>query len=440
MKALLLSLMLSLFPLFAQANVEVPKGRTWVVEVEKVSLKSFTKEIAKITEKNFIVSDDISETPISLTTRKAVTPDELLDYYVNAMHLHNIRVIQDGDLYKVVRDIGGLSVHKLNYANADYVANMLNSLSLNNVRAVADITTNSVLVRSDLSADLSHLIKSLDTKRNQILIQAVIAEISADDVKQLGVQWVLGNKQGYGVVNFNPKASLASAVAGSTNLGVLGGLIGYSKNEDNKFYGAILHALEQTTTANLLSMPSVLALDNEQASIMIGQNVPVLTGRQLDKNGEPFQAISRLDVGISLKVTPTISDDGKVKLKVYQEVSNVVSATNDLGIITNKSVIETNVLANDGETIVLGGLMRDESSKDKQALPGISKIPLLGRAFKSDSKTAKKSNLVIFLQPTVIKDELPEPIIRDYATNSIVKLVLDEHKNLVHIPLTTTEN
>ena len=395
MKALFLSLMLTL-SISASAQ-------TWLIDVDKVPAKSFTREISKITGKNFIIDDSVSDIPITLTTRKHITPDEVLDYYTSAMSLHNIRVINNGDKYIVSKNSGNAFIYKLNHADAETVAKIINDLSLNGVKVVADISNNSLLINSPMSNDFQELIKQLDVKRKQVLIQAVILEVSADDINQLGVQWALGGKNGYGVVNFNPAVSLTSILSGNKSLSVLGGLLGYSKqNNNNEFYGAVLQALEQTTSANLLSMPSVVALDNEQASILIGQNIPVLTGSQLDKNGEPFQTFSRLDVGISLRVVPTVASDGSIKLKVYQEVSNVTNATNEQGVITNKAVIETLATAHDGQTIVLGGLMRDYSTTDNQAIPKVSKIPILGRAFKSDSQTAKKSNLLVFLSPKII--------------------------------------
>ena len=413
MKTLLLSLMLTL-SISASAD-------SWLIDVEKVPLKSFTKEIAKITEKNFIIDDSVSDIPITLTTRKHITPDEVLDYYTSAMSINNIRVINSGDKYIVTKNNGNAFIYKLNHANAETVAKIINDLSLADVKVVADISNNSLLINSPMSNDFQELIKQLDVKRKQVLIQAVIIEVSADDVNQLGVQWALGGKNGYGVVNFNPAVSLTSLLAGNKSLSVLGGLVGFSKQNENEFYGAVLQALEQTTSANLLSMPSVIALDNEQANILIGQNIPVLTGSQLDKNGEPFQTFSRIDVGISLRVIPTVAADSSIKLKVYQEVSSVTNATNDQGVITNKAVIETLATAQDGQTIVLGGLMRDYSTTDNQAIPKVSKIPVLGRAFKSDSQTAKKSNLLVFLSPKII-DSSPDQIFYNVADSKKYKL------------------
>lgn len=418
MKALFVFLMLFLLPVSAHSD-------SWVVEVEKVDLKSFTKEISKITKKNFVIADNVSDTQISLNIRQAVSPDTLIDYYISALRLHNINVIKDGDLYTVSKGVGNVTYHKLHYAKAEQVAQMLNSLSISDSVAVADISSNAVIVRNDNAFDFSQIIKSLDVNKKQILIQAVILELSDTDTKNLGVQWVAGNGPGYGVVNFNPVVSLTNTLAGNKSLSVLGGLLGYKKNDDNKFYGAVLHALEHTSNVNLLSMPSVLSLDNEAASILIGQNIPVITGSQLDRNGEPFKTISRLDVGISLKVTPQITDDNRINMKVYQEVSNVVNTTND-GVVTNKSVIDTNILSENGEVIVLGGLMRDETTTTVQGVPKLSKLPFFGKAFKADLDSAKKSNLVIFLQPTIIDTQSEKSVNQN---EPVYKLSIDEFNN-----------
>lgn len=414
MKKLLLSLLLAL-PVSAIAG--------WVVELENIDIKVATREISTITKKNFIVADDLTQ-KITINIRTPVSDDELYHYFVNALRMHNIRVIDMGGFAQVVADVGGSDVIKLNYANAQDVANMVNALAFDGVAVVADISTNSIIVKSKSANNIRDLVAKLDNKRQQVLIRAVIVEVSADDVNQLGIQWVLGQQNGYGVVNLNPKVALSSAIANNPALSVLGGLASTGKQSDNKFYGAILQALNQTTNANLLSMPSVLAVDNEQANILVGQNVPFLTGTYSKDDGREFQIIERQDVGINLRVRPQIADND-IKLKVYQEVSSVVNAQNQSGIITNKNVIDTTVLAQDGQTIVLGGLMRDDAVTDMQSVPGLSKMPIVGRAFKSNQDVRKKSNLLIFLQPTILTDNHQEPTITDPATGDVIRLVFD---------------
>lgn len=415
MKKLLLSLLLALpFPALAG----------WVVELENIDVKVAAREISTITKKNFIVADDLNQ-KITINIRTPVSNDELYEYFVNALKMHNIRAIEMGGFVQVVADVGGSDVIKLNHANAQDVASMINSLSFDGVSVVADIASNSIIVKSKSANNIRDLVAKLDNKRQQVLIRAVIIEVSADDVDQLGIQWFLGQQNGYGVVNLNPKVALSSVVSNNPALSVLGGLASTGKQSDNKFYGAVLQALNQTTNANLLSMPSVLAVDNEQATILVGQNVPFLTGTYSKDDGREFQIIERQDVGINLKVKPQIADDS-IKLKVYQEVSSVVNAQNSSGIITNKNVIDTTVLTKDGQTIVLGGLMRDDTLIDSQAVPGLSKMPIVGRAFKSNQDVRKKSNLLIFLQPTILTDDnQPQPLITDPVTGDVIKLVFD---------------
>lgn len=416
MKKLLYALLLAM-PLPALAS--------WVVELENVDIKVVTREISTITKKNFIVADDLNQ-KITINVRSPVNADQLYDYYLNALKMHNIRVIDDGSVVRVMSDYGGSDVIKLNHARADYVASMINALSYDGVSVVADIPNNSLIVKSTSSNNIRDLVAQIDQKRKQVLIQAVIIEVSADDVEQLGIQWVLGQQNGYGVVNLNPKVALSSVISNNPALAVLGGVASAGKRDNNKFYGAVLQALNQTTNANLLSMPSVLAVDNEQATILVGQNVPFLTGSYSKDDGREFQIIERQDVGINLRVVPQISSDGNIRLKVYQEVSSVVNAQNQSGIITNKNVIDTTVLTKDGQTIVLGGLMRDDVVTDNQSVPGLSKLPVLGRAFKSDQDIKKKSNLLIFLQPTILNDDLPEPVINNPITGETIKLSIQD--------------
>ncbi|WP_323842844.1 type II secretion system protein GspD [Moraxella sp. Pampa] len=419
MKMLLLSLLLAL---------PLPAFASWVVELENIDVKVAAREISTITKKNFIVADDLNQ-KITINIRTPVSDEDLYHYFISALKMHNIRAIEMGGFIQVVADVGGSDVIKLNYANAQDVANIVNHLAFDGISAVADVASNSIIVKSKSSNNIRDLVSKLDNKRQQVLIRAVIVEVSADDVNQLGIQWVLGQENGYGVLNLNPKVALSSVISDTVSknpaLSVLGGILSYGKNQDNKFYGAVLQALNQTTNANLLSMPSVLALDNEQANILVGQNVPFLTGSYSKDDGREFQIIERQDVGINLRVKPQIADDN-IKLKIYQEVSSVVNTQNSSGIITNKNVIDTTVLTKDGQTIVLGGLMRDDSLVDSQSLPGLSKIPVLGRAFKSNQDVRKKSNLLIFLQPTILNDDnKSQPIIVDPTTNEVIKLIVD---------------
>lgn len=331
---------------------------------------------------------------------------------------------------------------------------------------IADETQNSVIVNADpeLMLEIESAINQLDNRRAQVLIQAAIVEISGDDAKQLGVQWALGNaNSGYGVVNFNNVGASAATIASAALSGnpasissaasaIAGTLIGLgNSNKDSsgntRFYGAILQALDSTTSANLLSMPSILTLDNEKASILVGQNVPFVTGSYTtsgNSSTNPFQTINRQDIGINLNVIPHIGDNGTVRLEVSQEVSSVVpgSTSNASGLITNKSLISTTILADDQQTIALGGLMRDNTTTTQQKVPGLGNIPVVGRLFRSDNDKTEKSNLIIFLQPTILRDggAIASVTERKYNQMRVMQLVIDANGTIKQLPMSGTQS
>ena len=329
---------------------------------------------------------------------------------------------------------------------------------------IADETQNAVIVNAapELMFEIEDAVNQLDSRRAQVLIQAAIVEVSGDDATQLGVQWALGNaNSGYGVVNFNNVGAsavslAAAALSGGTGISaaagsIAGALLGIgSSSKDSKgnaqFYGAILQALDSSTSANLLSMPSILTLDNEKASILVGQNVPFVTGSYTtgsDSSTNPFQTIDRQDIGINLNVIPHIGANGTVRLEVSQEVSSVVpgSAGNASGLITNKSLINTTILADDQQTIALGGLMRDNSTTRQQKVPGLGNVPLIGRLFRSDNDNSQKSNLIIFLQPTILRDggAVASVTERKYNQMRVLQLVIDKNGTIKQLPLSGTE-
>ena len=224
-------------------------------------------------------------------------------------------------------------------------------------------------------------------------------------VGQLG----LGTNFGTGASNL---ATLATNIAtGSTSTTVSKGLnLGVAtKIGGNYVLGALGRLLDESGTGNVLSTPNLLTLDNEEAKIVIGQNVPFVTGSYTSTSSStsnPFQTIERKDVGLTLKVRPQISENGTVKLTIYQEVSSVDASTksNANGPTTNKRSIESNVLVNDGAIIVLGGLLQDEYSGSKEQVPGLGNVPVLGNLFKSETRSRTKTNLMVFLRPTVIRN------------------------------------
>ena len=267
------------------------------------------------------------------------------------------------------------------------------------------------------------MIDQLDARRAQVFVESLIAEVNADKAAEFGIQWqgvigkngdgsigVLGTNFGTGgnnIITLARGAAAGTAVPGpGLNLGVA--------ERTNGIYvlGFLARFLQQTGDGNILSTPTLLTLDNEEAKIVIGQNVPFVTGSFTNANTgssgsvNPFQTIERKDVGLTLRVKPQISENGTVKLAIFQEVSSVQASSinSATGLITNKRSIESNVLVEDGAIVVLGGLLQDEYSGNQDKVPGLGDIPLFGNLFKSESRSRKKTNLMVFLRPVVVRD------------------------------------
>ena len=302
--------------------------------------------------------------------------------------------------------------------------NNITSFNGNGVSIIADGSQNALVVKADpqLMREIESAIQQLDTRRQQVLIEAAIIEVEGTDADQLGVQWALGDlSSGIGLINFdNIGASLKNVAAGYLTGGAAGAgsaigagtslvLGDYREGSDGsrKLYGAMIQALKEKTKSNLLSTPSIVTMDNEEAYIVVGENVPFVTG-SLSTNGgvaNPYTTIERKDVGVTLKVVPHIGEGGTLRLEVEQEVSDVKANKGQAqDLVTSKRAIKTSILAEHGQTIVLGGLISDNSVYSRQAVPGLGAIPGLGRLFRSDGQSNQKRNLLIFIHPTIVGD------------------------------------
>jgi general secretion pathway protein D len=226
-----------------------------------------------------------------------------------------------------------------------------------------------------------------------------------------------------------------------------GASIGFGKTEtnsngDRSFYGALIQAIKTMSNANLLSTPSIMTIDNQEAKIVVGQNVPFITGQSTNSSSgtsNPFTTIERQDVGITLKVKPHIGEGGTVKLEVEQEVSSVVpsvAGVNSADLITNKRSIKTTILADDGQTIVLGGLIQDDNSQSVNEVPLLSKIPLLGHLFRAKSHSQTKRNLLVFLQPIILRNSqnAVDLAAKQYNQIRILQLEVGEKGKLSRLP------
>lgn len=288
-----------------------------------------------------------------------------------------------------------------------------------NFAVFADEGLNALVVRGEpsLMQEAEQIVAHLDVRRAQVLIEAAIVEISDDLGQDLGVQFAVGDESGESTpiagTNFsNVGRSLSEVINALVTDSAIGPAAGGitigagQRNEDGITWGILLQALSTSAAANLLSTPSIITLDNQESEIIVGQNVPFRTGESTvtgDGTTNPFTTIERRDIGLTLKVTPTISADGLVRLVVEQTTENVAdSIENASDIVTNKREIKTTVLADDGETIVLGGLIRDDYQINKSKVPLLGDIPFIGRLFSSESERRVKRNLLVFLRPTIM--------------------------------------
>ncbi|MGV6848175.1 MAG: type II secretion system secretin GspD [Marinibacterium sp.] len=276
-----------------------------------------------------------------------------------------------------------------------------------------DVAQNAIVARGTAAQlrEVAGLLQQLDQKRAQVLIEAAIVEVSGDVAQRLSVQLGLGELAppgGLAATSFtNGGASLGSLLAAlgvpSAALATTGGSLSLSAGD----FGLLVQALNQSTQANLLSTPSLMTLDNEAASIVVGQNVPFRTGSfATDGNTvQPFTTIERRDVGLTMNVLPRINAGDAVRLDISQEVSSLVNANVEgaADLITNRRAIQTSILAQSGSTIVLGGLMTRDDLKTLQKVPGAGDIPVLGNLFKSRSRSSTRRTLFVFMKPTVMR-------------------------------------
>ncbi len=287
----------------------------------------------------------------------------------------------------------------------------------------ADPATNALIISAPEPQyrQLRDVIDKLDQRRAQVFVESLIAEVNEDRAAEFGIQWQgpVG-KSGDGSIgllgtNFTVGGANIVALAqglSSTNTPSTGLNLGVATRASNGTYvlGFLARFLQSTGDGNVLSTPNLLTLDNEEAKIVIGQNVPFVTGQYTNANAtgatvNPFQTIERKDVGLTLKVKPQISESGTIKMQIYQEVSSIDnSVVSTSGLITNKRSLESNVLVDDGSIIVLGGLLQDSASNGQQKVPGLGDVPILGNLFKAEARNRKKTNLMLFLRPVVVRD------------------------------------
>lgn len=435
---------------YAPTNVLIVSDRannisrlvTVIERIDKVSdneLEIITLQYASASEIVRIITN-LSKRPAAKGAAIRATPTVVADERTNSVILggepiNRLRLrTLIAHLDTPLESTGNTRVIYLKYAKASELKDVLTNVSQTleeeekktkgakvvskgkQVSIQADEATNALVITAppDIMASLQLVISKLDIRRAQVLVEAVIAKVNRKDVDDLGVEWrtnpvtdsATGSLLSLGLpAGIDGVATLSGLTAPtattSPSTGFSFGLFSHGNIR------ALITALQSKTNANLLSTPNLVTLDNEEAELSVGQNVPFVTGSLNDNGGNPFQTIERQDVGIVLKVTPQINEGNAVRLKIHQEVSSVESdpsVTNASDIITNKTLLDTTVLVDDGSILVLGGLIEDGLVGNERKVPLFGDIPFLGMLFRNEDKDITQNNLMVFLKPTILRD------------------------------------
>lgn len=298
----------------------------------------------------------------------------------------------------------------------------------------------------DIQRELERVVDQLDVRRPQVLVEGIIVEISDTTAEELGVQLLLTGGEGSDSPLLMTRYSTSSpdllALSGAIStplsdsanetletaalnslLGVSGAAVGFGgQNSDGTLFGLVLNAVEADADSNVLATPSILAMDNEDASFVSGQEIPITTGEVLSSdNNNPFRTVEREEVGVKLTVRPQITEGDTVRLYIEQEVSSVAGTvtTDSSDLITNLRSIQTTVLADNGEIIVLGGLIEQDEQESVTGVPGLARVPGVGRLFRTESENTTRRNLMVFIRPTIIRSEADMQAVTENRYNYI---------------------
>jgi len=335
-----------------------------------------------------------------------------------------LRFANAADLLGISIDANGVQIPQPSVPTASLIPRAPQGDDRPNVDIQADEDTNALIITAppDEMRSILAVIEQLDIRRAQVLVEAIIAELSTNNSAQLGVNFAVDGSDSNRPVAYTNLGGATQALVGtvaSQGASLANGLsLAIGRFGGNGIdFGFLLSAIASDTDNNILSTPTLVTMDNQEAEIVVGQNVPFVTGRQLSSsNNNPFQTIERQDIGISLKVKPQINEGDNIKMEIEQEVSDVsnTSITGATDITTNKRSIKTTVLVEDGQTLVLGGLIDDKVNDSRDKVPFLGDIPLLGSLFRYRTSSKTKRNLMVFLHPTILRD----PETADYYSRS----------------------
>ena len=391
-------------------------------DYEVIALKnSSAEEIAQVIKSLF--PDNQATIPLTLAVDKS--NNQIIVGGAPAKRLKVRFLVKELD--KVQNKEGETSVVYLRYANASEILPILQNIvtlvddstdaASESIKTSiqADESTNAIIITASISStnNIKNVIRLLDIRKAQVLIEAIIVEISSSDANELGIQWLAKGGSVIGLTNFNGAIPAllsattgdASNIANALNKGV-SFATGSIDSTDNSGFGGILNALAGSGKANILSTPSIVTLDNEEAMIMVGQEVPFITNTEIKSVGSnPFQNFERKDVGLTLTVKPQINEGDTIKLDIEQEISNILPGSNASDLVTSKRIINTSVMVSNNKILVLGGLMDDTVIDSESKVPWFGDLPILGDAFTYKTKKTEKRNLLIFIRPTILTDQ-----------------------------------
>ncbi|MFI8744081.1 type II secretion system secretin GspD [Pseudomonas sp. NPDC077186] len=393
----------------------------WVMDAAEVLNTAIARGQAKGTSATQVVADARTNRLILLgppdARAKLANLAQSLDTPTSRSANTRVIRLRHNDAKSLAETLGEISEGLKNQQTGEAAGKPSNIL----IRADESLNALVLLAEPDLVATLEDIVRQLDIPRAQVMVEAAIVEISGDITDALGVQWAVdarsgsGGTGGLGGVNFSGTGLSVGTVLQILQSGEVpenttlpdGAIIGIGS--DN--FGALITALSANSKSNLLSTPSLLTLDNQKAEILVGQNVPFQTGSYTtDASGanNPFTTIERQDIGVTLKVTPHINEGATLRLEIEQEISSIAPSTGlnaqAVDLVTNKRSIKSTILADDGQVIVLGGLIQDDVTEAVSKVPLLGDIPLLGGLFRSTRESHIKRNLMVFLRPTVVRD------------------------------------
>ena len=439
-----------LLPLAPRAESGGSSSGRVSLDFNDVELSVFVRFISELTGKNFVLDEVVKKAggKISVYSPTKVTHDQAYSMFVAALEVSRLAVIAKGNVHQIVAmgDLPperGAFVYKLKHANATDLAAILTNLVARSqtvaqtapgtrplfrplsefeapVQVFADKATNSIIISSTKGAytKLQSVIRDLDTRRSQVFVEAVILEVQVDRLRQIGsdpIQVIGAGRSGsvQGIAGFNSAPENLATIAQAITGGATGGATTVLNTVNVR---AFLQLLLSLTDTNVLSTPQVLAADNQKAKIVVGENRPFPTGQAQGITGGTLVTIERKDVGVTLEITPQVLENDLIRLEIKQEITAIAenvaqtigsgAASIPVGPTTTKRSMETIAIAKDQQTIVVGGLVRDNIILNERKVPLLGDIPFIGWLFRFQSRAIQKLNLLVFLTPTLVRDEV----------------------------------